>query len=246
MSDLLEFHVAEFGFGIANDVAKFAIYAEPPSREVDVSHADTSLLEGETEMFFAFAQGVFELGAAAKDFLYISVGLCAAKDQPRSWLAASHAIEGGNELGGDSGLNDVGRGSRIQSLLHHFRYVVLTHDEHGSFREDAANFASGFETVQVGHADVHGDDIWLEFQGFRDGVPTVDGFPADVEVGPGGKERTNPTTNNFVVINNENTHSSSSRANKKEGTRRAGLPPHYRRIPLGGTRLYTGFPVVKT
>ena len=91
-------------------------------------------------------------------------------------FAGADGIDGGDEVAHGVALEDVAERAGIDDLLDHFRRVV--HGKHEDLGAGAAgdDFASGFEPVEFGHADVEHGDVRIEEKNFVDGVFSVAGF----------------------------------------------------------------------
>jgi hypothetical protein len=65
-----------------------------------------------------------------------------------------------------------------------------------------------FQPIEVGHADVHDDDVGLELERFLDGIMSVDGLTTDLIIGLGREQGHHATADYFVVIDDEDSHRS--------------------------------------
>jgi hypothetical protein len=61
-------------------------------------------------------------------------------------------------------------------------------------------------SVQARHPDVHQDNIRLECQGFGDAITAIDGLATNLDILFLRQYRTNATPNEFLVINDQNSH----------------------------------------
>jgi hypothetical protein len=77
---------------------------------------------------------------------------------------------------------------------------VLAENQDLGLGKGVTNEAGGLQAVEVGHADVHDDDIWSKLLGLSDGVPAIDGVPANVEVLRFRKKGAYATAHNFMVV----------------------------------------------
>src|SRR5579859_1664702 len=202
IGDVLEFEFEELLLGVADDVAKFLIYAKPAPIRGNMGDAYGGLLEGSAEAFFTFVQSELEGGAALQNFLGIVNGpIGVAGDEglvPRSQLN-SHF-----EILGDGGFQDVAARAGGGRLANHFLTFVLAEDEHLSIGKGGADQAGGLQAVEVRHADVHHHDVGLKAFCECDGVVAVSGFTADFKTGSGGDQGAHASADDFMVVYNKN------------------------------------------
>src|SRR5580698_6604365 len=79
-------------------------------------------------------------------------------------------------------------------------------DENSQFWKRLMDSTGGLETIQVRHADVHHDDIWLELLGEGNRLSACLGFSANFPSGPRGEELFQAPANDVVIVCNENFH----------------------------------------
>ncbi len=82
------------------------------------------------------------------------------------------------------------------------RGIMLAEDKNLGVGAVTTNQAGGLQTIHLGHADVHDDDIGQELSGFLDCFHTVSGFAGNEEVFPRFEERAEPSPEYFVVVDN--------------------------------------------
>ena len=83
--------------------------------------------------------------------------------------------------------------------------VIVVHGEgdDADGGEEVVDASGGGDAVEFGHADVHDDDLGLEFFGEGDGFEAVFGFADDFEVGFGVEEEADAAADDGVVIGEE-------------------------------------------
>jgi len=65
------------------------------------------------------------------------------------------------------------------------------------------DLASGFETVNDGHGNVHHDGVGTQLLGHMDGLGTVGGLAADSPLGSRTQNHANALVNHLVIVNNQ-------------------------------------------
>ena len=78
---------------------------------------------------------------------------------------------------------------------------MLAENEHFGIRKRGTNKVSGFQTVQLGHADIHDDDIRIQLSSLFHRILSVNRFATHFVVRVAQDEGANAPANDFVVIN---------------------------------------------
>jgi hypothetical protein len=81
---------------------------------------------------------------------------------------------------------------------------VHAEDHDFDSRSEQTYQAGRLKTIDIGHAQIHNDQIRFQSTGFFYGVSPVDGFTADFLERSARKQRANAATHGFVIIHDQN------------------------------------------
>lgn len=113
-------------------------------------------------------------------------------------------FDGADEFAASVGLENQSFCAELECGFRGLIGVIDGEKENFCFGVGAEDFASGIESVQIGHSDVEGDKVWFQLLDFLNGVSAVDGFGADLPSGVRFNERTNSLAHDLVIIGNQN------------------------------------------
>ena len=94
----------------------------------------------------------------------------------------------------------------------------------------------GLDAVELGHADVHQDDVGLQPLGLLDGVEAVGGLADDLEVVLGVEDHAEPGAHERLVVGDQQAHAH-ARLNSSHVERKASRARASRRRPGPGLEL---------
>ena len=81
---------------------------------------------------------------------------------------------------------------------------MLAQDQNSGIRNLAENQLGGLKTVDVGHADIHQDDVRQQLFRFFDGIKTVNRLATYFQLGARFQYRAETPTKNLVVVGQQN------------------------------------------
>jgi hypothetical protein len=112
------------------------------------------------------------------------------------------SFDGEDQIAIGVGLHDVAADSGFDDFANQLVGEVKRENNDFGFWLNFADLASGFETVQLGHADVHDNDVRLQLfnerNGFTAGFRLGANFPASVR----GEELFETAPYNVVIVGN--------------------------------------------
>ena len=111
--------------------------------------------------------------------------------------------DGGEEFGGGGGLDDVGGGAGVEHGADELGVGVHGEGDDADFGVGFEDAACGLDAVEVGHVDIHNDDVGAEVPGEFDGVAAGGGFADDFEIGVGGEDGAEAVADEGVVVGEE-------------------------------------------
>jgi hypothetical protein len=115
----------------------------------------------------------------------------------------ANGVDGSDENAVGIVFEDVAACTGIDDLLNEVVGFVHGEDEDFGVGGGLVDAASGFNTVEEGHADVEDGDVGLELGGFVDSLASVSGFGADLPAGARLEEGAQTGTDHSVVISDE-------------------------------------------
>jgi len=112
----------------------------------------------------------------------------------------SERFDGRDQVAVGVGFHDVRAHASFNNVAYELIGKVEGQNYDFRFGKALANAAGSLQTVQLGHADVHYDDIWLELfshgYGFAAGFSFGDNVPAVVR----GEELLEPAPDNVMIV----------------------------------------------
>jgi hypothetical protein len=115
----------------------------------------------------------------------------------------AYGIDGGEENAVGIIFEDVTTRAGLNDLLNEIVGFVHGQDKDFGIGGRGTNAASGFDSVEQGHADIQDSDVGLEFGGFVYGIAAVGSFGGDFPAGTGFEESTESGANDGMVVSDQ-------------------------------------------
>ena len=147
-------------------------------------------------------------------------------------VAAGDRAHGGDQLLGRVVLEDEPAGAGLQRPVDVLVEVEGRQDQDPAGRVGGEDAPGRLEPVQLGHPDVHQDDVGADASGLGDGLETVAGLGHDLDVGLVGEQQAEARPHHRLVVHHQDPdrHAPVLSGSRAAGTRGA------RSRPGGGER----------
>lgn len=156
---------------------------------------------------FGLARGE-GVGFAAQEFA-ATFGLFVLRDASldcgrEGFVAPGNLAHRFGQRFGSGGFRDVAVDAGFEGVLDEEIVFVGGEDDDAGGGGVSADLASGIEPIEVGHGDIEGDDVGLEFGGLLDTLATVASLSYDIDVFVAAENIDEGIAHHLMVVDDEN------------------------------------------
>jgi hypothetical protein len=111
-----------------------------------------------------------------------------------------------HQVAGGIRFEDISANASLHNLINELIGKVKAEDDNFCVGQGLANLPGGFETVQLGHPDVHHDDVWLGLKRQGDRFPASLCLATYFPAAAFEQELPQPGSDDVMIIRNQNPH----------------------------------------